>query len=313
MLDNMNPERRVALISVGVALGFFLIFSILIQEISVIINIGIICLFIAVGPTFFYRYSRLMWLRTVEREFPNFIRDLANLKHTGMSLTEAVKMTAKTNYGKLTPEVKKFSNRLTWGTDFLRSLEIFDKRFVGSKIMHDAVDIIKQSYLSGSDIEVTLDSLSRDMVMLKDIEDERKSMVREHVMVMYGIFYMFMAITIAIIYVLIPMMTSQSDMMSGGGGAIALQFRDPCEISPFIFPCGYFSLMCSAFNVKAGIGCYYLALFLNIQIIQAIFMGLIAGQVGENSATAGAKHSFIMLASTFLIFTFLVQSHMMPI
>jgi hypothetical protein len=70
--------------------------------------------------------------------------------------------------------------------------------------------------------------------------------------------------------------------------------------------------MCTAFSVKAGIGCYYLALFLNIQIIQAIFMGLIAGIVGENSATAGVKHSFIMLASTFLIFTFLIQSHMLP-
>lgn len=309
----ISKEKRIALTSIVVAVVLLLVFSLITREISVIINIGVICLFIAIVPSFLYRYSRFMWLKAVEREFPNFIRDLANLKHTGMSLTESVKMTVKTNYGKLSPEVRKFSNRLSWGTEFLRSLELFGKSFGGSKLINDALDIIRQSYLSGADIEVTLDSLSRDMVMLRDIEDERRSLVRQHVMVMYGIFYIFAAISIAIIYVLLPMMTSQANLAGVGEGPMALNFRDPCQITPMFFPCEFFSLICAGFNVEAGIGCYYMALFLSIQIIQAIFMGLIAGQIGENSAVSGVKHSFIMLASTFVLFTFLIQANLLPV
>jgi hypothetical protein len=41
--------------------------------------------------------------------------DLAGLKRSGITLSEAIKMSSKNNYGKLTPEVQKFSNRLSWG------------------------------------------------------------------------------------------------------------------------------------------------------------------------------------------------------
>ncbi len=313
-MENLDPERRILLISLIVGLMFLLFFSVLTQDISVIINVGVITLFIVIGPLFIHRYLQFMWLKGVEKEFPNFIRDLANLKQSGMSLTEAVKMSSKTNYGKLAPEVKKFSNRLTWGTEFLRALEIFGKKFRGSRVMSESLDIMKESYLSGADISVTLDSLSKDLLTLKDVEEERKSMVRQHVMVMYGIFFMFVGISVAIIYVLVPMMTSQAQSAgASSAGGLMLSFKDPCEITPYVFPCQYFNVLCAGFGVIQGIGCYYLALFVTILVIQAIFMGLIAGQVGENSVVAGIKHSMIMLASSLVIFAFLVQANLLPI
>ncbi len=311
----IDPEKKLMLISLIVGLIFLLFFSVLTQDIGVIINVGVMALFIVIGPMFIHRYLQFMWLKGIEKEFPNFVRDLANLKQSGMSLTESVKMASKTNYGKLTPEVKKFSNRLTWGTDFLRSLEIFGQKFNGSRVIKESLDIMKEAYLSGADISVTLDSLSKDLLTLKDIDEERKSMVRQHVMVMYGIFFMFVGISVAIIYVLVPMMTSQADNVGGGAGAggLVLSFKDPCEITPYFFPCEYFNVLCASFGVSQGIGCYYVALFVTILVIQAIFMGLIAGQVGENSVTAGIKHSMIMLASSLVIFAFLIQANLLPV
>jgi flagellar protein FlaJ len=127
-------------------------------------------------------------------------------------------------------------------------------------------------------------------------------------MIMYGIFFMFVGVSIGITYTLVPMMVGGQ-----GESPLAVMFKDPCGETPSLFPCGLFSVICIAFNVEAGIGCYYMALFFSVLIIQAIFMGLIAGQLGENSIIAGIKHSLIMLAASFVIFTFLSKAHLLPI
>jgi hypothetical protein len=131
------------------------------------------------------------------------------------------------------------------------------------------------------------------------------------VMIMYGIFFMFVAISITIIAVLVPMMDQSKT--TAGISPVVLAFSNPCENTYMIFPCGYFSILCTSFAVPNGIGCYYLSLFFSVLIIQALFMGLIAGQLGENSVVSGIKHSLIMLATVFIIFMFMLRSGLLPV
>ena len=310
--ERMKKEKKILLYSIIVAVAMVTAASLITQSLGIIVNVSFIALFVIIVPLFLYKYLKFLWIKTIEREFPNFIRDIAGLKRTGMSLPDSIKMVSKTNYGKLSVEVKKFSNRLSWGVSFLRALEIFEKTFDDSKLIKEAIGIIKESFKTGGNISVTLDSVSRDMMELKDIEYERKSVVRSHVMIMYAIFFMFVAISVAIIYVLIPMMTSTSPSDTSSG-PLMFNFDDPCSISYIPFPCEYFAVLCTSFNVGEGVGCYYFALFFSVLIIQAVFMGLIAGQLGENSIFAGIKHSLIMLASVLVLFTFLLQLHLLPV
>jgi len=312
MKISIDPKRKILLVSLIASLILITLVTFLTQDVGAIVNVGVICLFIVVTPFFIYRYIEFLWLKAVEREMPNFIRDLASLKRSGMTLSEAVKMTSKTNYGKLTPEVQKFSNRLSWGVPFVRSLEIFSKRFKNSKLISEVLGIVKESYMSGGDVASTLDSLSKDMLTLRDVEEERKSIVRQHVMIMYGIFFMFIGISIAIIHVLIPMMIEQPQV-AGGEAPLVFSFTDPCADMPIPFPCDLFAVLCVSFNISGGIGCYYVALFFSVLIVLAVFLGLIAGQLGDNSVIAGVKHSLIMLASVFVIFMFLVRLGLLPI
>ena len=62
------------------------------------------------------------------------------------------------------------------------------------------------------------------------------------------------------------------------------------------------------FALGVGPICYYNALFISMIIIQGIFTGLVAGQIGEGSAVAGLKHSVIMTCSGFAILMLLLQS-----
>ena len=247
-------------------------------------------------------------IKSMEAQFPNFVRDLADAVRSGMSFKEAIRITSRGNYGKLSEEIAVMNNRLSWGTPFLRVLEIFGKRVEKSKLITEALNIISESYKAGGNVSATLDSVARDMIMFKEVEAERVSMTRQHVMIMYGIFFMFLGISIMIIFVMVPMIQSTPEVSAGGFG---MTFSNPCE-GAALFPCNYFNSLGALFNMKESITLYYTALFFTIVVIQGLFTGLIAGQLGENSVVAGTKHSIIMVTIALGVFLFLAKAGMLP-
>ncbi|MEM5812307.1 MAG: type II secretion system F family protein [Candidatus Aenigmatarchaeota archaeon] len=306
-----KPNTMLKFILVPTAISIILIFiGILLGDVPILGNLIIISVFISIVPYVFYKYSKFLWIRGLEEQFPNFIRDLADSTRSGMSLPEAIGIASKANYGKLTPEVQKMHNRLSWGTPFLRVMDIFNESVKDSKIMCEALRIIKHSFETGGSIPDTLDAVSKDIIMLKEAEAERASLVRQQVMIMYGLFFIFLGIAVMIVYVMVPMLKSQAGMTAGISG-MAFVFINPCENGP-IFPCGLFSGICSILNVSEGITCYYVAIFFSVVVIQAIFTGLIAGQLSDNSATAGMKHSLIMVFAAVGVFLFFAKTGMFP-
>lgn len=305
----MRFKYKVLSVSIIAAVVLILSAALLIADPGTVGNVFVISLFIIIIPYFVCEYTGFLWLKSVERQFPNFIRDLADSKRSGMSLPEAVHICSRTNYSKLTDEIKSMSNRLTWGTPFIRVMEIFNKKVEKSKIITEALDIIKESYKSGGNITATLDSVAKDIRTLQDAEDERKSLVKQHVMIMYAIFFIFLAVSLMIIYVMVPMMKGQPE---GEMEALAFRFVNPCPVEIPTFPCNLFYGLCTVFSVSPGIACYYISLFFFILMIQGIFSGLIAGQLGENSIVAGGKHSIIMVSAAISIFMFLAKLGLLP-
>ena len=129
-MRKLQTKHRVLLASLILAALLVSLSSLLVADAGTVGNIFVISLFIIVVPYFLYEYAEYIWLKSVERQFPNFIRDLADSKRSGMSLPESVHICSRTNYGKLTQEVKKMSNRLTWGTSFIRVMEIFNEQIL---------------------------------------------------------------------------------------------------------------------------------------------------------------------------------------
>lgn len=279
-----------------------IVFGILTGDVAIMANMIVIALLISLVPIFFYKYSRFLWIKSIEEQFPNLLRDLADLISSGMSFSEAIRIASKSNYGKLTTEVKKMNNRLSWGTPFLRVLDIFGKKTRHSKIITEVLHIVRESYRSGGNIAATLDSLANNIIMLREAERERESMVKQQVFIMYGIFFIFLAITILIINVLVPMISGATEEST----ALTLQFKDPCA-NTFMFPCPLYSAIGVMLNTNPGISSYYTSLFFLTVIIEAIFIGLIAGQLGSNSVSAGLKHSLIMLFVGIGVFLFLAK------
>ncbi len=315
-----TQKMLTASISIGIVL---IVIGLIIGDAAILGNLVIIATLITVTPYFLLRYSKVLSIKSIEAQFPNFLRDLSDSKRSGMSFPEAIRSASKSNYGKLTPEIIKMSNRLSWGIPFLRVLDIFGKDMKDSKIISQTLSIIKESYQSGGNISSTLDSVSNDIMMIKEAEAEQQSLTKQHVMLMYGLFYMFMAVSIIIIFVMVPMIQSTSfegmeseSSQFGGGGMLGFNFENPCEEDTggptSIFPCAFYNGICSVLEQPQGISCYYVAMFFVITMVQGIFTGLIAGQLGENSVTAGGKHSLIMIFSALGVFMFLTKAGMLP-
>ncbi|MCK4496603.1 MAG: type II secretion system F family protein [Candidatus Aenigmarchaeota archaeon] len=306
----METKRKIIIIPSCVSIALILS-GLFLGDVGVLGNLIIISIFITITPYFVYRYSKFLWLKAIENQFPNLVRDLADSARSGMSMPEAIKIATRANYGKLTEEVKKMNNRLSWGTPFLRVLEIFGDKLKDSKLITEELKIIRQSYESGGDIPSTLDSVSKDMLMVKEAEAERSSMVKQHILLMYGIFFMFLGIAVMIVNVMVPMIESQPG--AAQGGALGFSFVNPCE-GMKMFPCDLFSGIGSMFGVPpTAVASYYIALFFSVIIIQGLCIGLITGQLGEGSIIAGTKHSLIMVFSAFGIFLFLAKVGFLPI
>ena len=302
--ENMSGKIRTTIITGAVGAALIAV-GVLLGDPGVLGNLIIIAALMNIFPHFIYKYTDLMWVRNAEIHFPTFIRDLGDSVRTGMSLAEAIGVVAKSNYGKLSEEVTRMNNRLSWGTPFIRTVEIFEKRAEKSKIMTEAMKIIKESYQSGGDIVSTLDSVSNDILMMKEADAERSSLLKQQIFIMYGIFAIFLGVCVMIINIMVPMIESQPDALSSGNTFV--MFTDPCRGNP-IFVCGIFDMVNVFIGVPTeGIGSYYVALFFTAVIIQGFFIGLIVGQIGENSIVAGLKHSIIMVFASVGAFLFLAK------
>lgn len=192
-------------------------------------------------------------------------------------------------------------------------LDQFAERMKSSKRISSSIRIIRESYNSGGEVTSILDSVADNVTVLGDTEKEKKSMLSQYVLMMYAISFVFLGIVIAINRLLVPIF--QVTETQGVGEQIGL--INPC-LSCEDFTCNICDLFQGTsqniFSLDPSkIGSYYTSLFFFMAIIQAAFSGLVAGQISENSITAGIKHSVILVSAIFGAFSIMVRLGMLGV
>ena len=230
-------------------------------------SIGV-ALAIAFVPYFLFSYVEKKAILDMEKNFPSFLRDIAESRKTGMTLPQALHKSAKVDYGKLTKELEKMANQISWGVPFEDVLKRFSKRS-RSPFIQRAIAIIIEAQKSGGALMETLDAVARDARMLKDAEEERKSKLNQQAVIIYAIFFLFMIIVVALQKLMMPLIYSKG---------FALATEDP-------------NLIVS----------YYQNLFFSMILIQAVFNGMIAGQISEGSPILGLKHSALFIITGVIV------------
>jgi len=304
----MKIKLKIKYIPVIVAGTLIVISFFFYQNIGVMGNLILLAAIMGSVPYAFFSYFEFKKIKTMEDQLPLFLLDLSEAQKIGMTLPDALRQVGKTDYGKLSEEINKIDYQLSWGIPTQEVMSNFAKRMEKSKLIGRVVRIINEAYSSGGDIARTMEATASDITAIKEAEKERKSVTYEHMLIMYAIYFIFIGIVISLSQTLIPLM----NINTGAGMTGILSFGDPCAACSGLdincLNCYIFSVFCQMFSINKS--CYYYALFIIMAIIQGIFSGLVAGQIGEGSVTAGLKHSSIMTLSGFGILLFLLKAGM---
>lgn len=305
-------EQRILLISGAVFAGLVVLAAFFLNDIAVSANIMLIGVLVLFVPYSLYKFFAFKKIHAYEAEFPAFLRDVAESQRAGLSFAQALQLASKSEYGSLTPHVRKMSVQMSWNVPVERILESFSKKMEKSRIITRSLLIMRQANKTGGNIEETMESLANNIELLRDVQAEKATLLNQQVFMMYAIFFIFLGITLALVKFLVPLVQNQE---SGSLGLLQSGDPNPCATCSGQADIG--CLGCSAFSgisLAFGLGksnepaSYYKALFFTMIVVQGFFSGLIAGQIGSDSVSAGVKHSLIMLIAGIFIFLLAVRT-----
>lgn len=241
------------------------------------LSIGIILVLIPYSLISFLEFREI---KTAEDNFPAFLRDLSQSVNAGMTIPQAIGTAAQTQYSVLSKYVQKLNAMLSWSIPFPQAWERFTVMLKRSEMISRINAVVLESFHAGGEIGAVLNSLASDVNLLKRMDSDKKSMMQEHVAVMYFVFFIFLGIIVGLHKILVPILYIQKIGVSGG---LALRSAEIITTD------------------------YFKTLFFMMAIIQAVSIGIIAGQISEEKMIAGLKHVVIMLAvgvAAFFIFVF---------
>lgn len=232
---------------------------------------------IAVVPPLLLLYSRYGMAKEIEEQFIVFIADLTEAMESGMTLPMALKYCSKRDYKSLTPYIRSMASQVDWGIPFRKALHIFAGK-IDSLPVKRAITTIIETYKVGGKITDTLNAVGKSLIEISKIKSERSASVHAQIMTSYLIYFVFIFILVVLQTFLIPALSP---------GEIAGISATPIGAMPS--------------------GDIYSQSFINFIIIQGFFAGLATGKMAEGSVIAGLKHSVILIAVGYTIFSIALQ------
>lgn len=325
--EGLSTEDKVVIGSIGI--GSLLIIAGMGIYIGVSQQIGgsfmILGLLVAVLPYGVISFLKNRAIREVEDQFPLFLKDLAESKRGGMTILQAFESAKETDYGRLNSEVEQIHDELTWGIPLPEVMQRFSNRMNSSAVIQESISILLQSFRSGGNITKTIESIAEDSTQLKETIQKKNSKIKQQILIMYVIYFLFVGITIGIYMMLSQLLglgspnsgaLQNTEFLGGGGGGVTnycsgqIIYAEPFCSTAKIF--GFVPNNVTDFTTgfsktyKYGQMAYYKSLLFTMLMVQGAATGAVAGQISEGSPSAGVKHALVMMPIAFIAFMYLV-------
>lgn len=241
-------------------------------------------------------FVELQRQKNLEARFPDFVRYLVGAIKSGMPISKAIAHVSKTNFGDLTPYVKKLANQVEWAIPIHKSLLIF-AHDTKNPVIKRAIATVIEAEQAGGNIEDVLETVTESVINIKKIKDRRKAGIHGQVIQSYVIFIVFLVVMIIVQNLVVPYVSSLSTPVSSAategiinplGGIIEKIAIDYTSFSGFIGTMGQWFLSLRG-------------VFLMISLIQGFFTGMVIGKLAEGEIFPGLKHSLILMTIAFLV------------
>jgi archaeal flagellar protein FlaJ len=223
-----------------------------------------------------------IWSRKVlgiQALIPDFLERMAGINQVGLTIAQAIAIMVNTNLGLLSYEIRRIKRDMEWGANFTEALMRFEERVSTPSIARTVTLITKASEMSGQIGEV-LSIASSDAKMTEVLKKERLSEMFIYTAIVYLSFFVFLFVVGVLTTQFLPVLANISTQGLPTTGALS----------------GIGTIPIITFNRLLYHAC----------LVQAIFSGLIAGQMGESALAAGVKHSCVLLIVSLVAFNFVL-------
>ncbi|MFB6124469.1 MAG: type II secretion system F family protein [Halanaeroarchaeum sp.] len=225
--------------------------------------------------------------KAIEMAIPDFLDRLASTNEAGMSVVESFGRVVRSDLGALSEELERTWADIVWGAPVENALARFQRR-VNTPAVTRVVTLTTNAMSATNDVGPVLRIAADEAQAAKRLERERRNEMLTYTVVVYLSFFVFLVIVVALDMIFVPAIpTGGMGAGAGGLGGVAgggigggLQ------------------------QVTAQEKAAYSLIFSHAAIVQAVASGFVAGQMGEGSVKAGAKHATVMLTIAYGIFLF---------
>ena len=240
----------------------------------------VLALFIIIIPLSIFHEIKSRRKRKLENSFPDFMKKLASTNETGMTLRDSIRLMAKSDTDTLSREIRKIWRDIFWGLEINDALIRFANR-LRTQVVTRSLSLITKANESSGDIGEVLMVAARDAASEQGMKRERAMSMMIYIVIIYISFFVFVGVIFVISTTFLSEMAAAGEQMAASGSSSG----------------GFLG----SFDLEA-----YTRLFKHASIIQGLSSGLMAGAMGEGNVMSGLKHSTIMIAIGYAIFTLFV-------
>jgi len=238
----------------------------------------ILAAIVAFVPPAFYTYRKEKRVKNAEKNFPNLLRDLAQAKRTGLTLIDAVKLTADGEYGELSEGIKTIARQLTWSVPFEDALRTFANRYPHSTKINRSTELIIEGYRSGGEVGNVLKIAADDVTETIELERKRSAEISSYVAICYITFLVFLLVLLVLYKECISTMIEAAEKIAetgtGRGGSL-IHRVDAEKLKMILFHCA---------------------------IVEGVCSGFVAGKLSKGKLIAGLEHIVILSFLAFAAF-----------
>lgn len=257
-VTEMRPYKVFVICTIaGMILFFFLFLSGsfgLLSRMSVALALA---LFISAAPAAIV-HGRLSSKKiSTEQGMNSFLRDLTEVRKTGLSPERCIESLSHREYGVFSKELRKISAEISWGIPLKKVMMDFIGRtrsWMTQIVMFLLVETVD---VGGGTIEM-IESLARFNHLTQEVEKEKKSSTRPYIMMPY-----FAALLLVI---------TTSMMLGFTTGTIGVAGTAPPPSMDWIRQ-----------------------VFMTSAIFYSYMVGIVAGKISEESISAGFKHAAVLV------------------
>ena len=202
----------------------------------------------------------------MEKGVADFLRDLTEVRKTGLSPERCIENLSKRDYGTFSKELRKISSEISWGVPVKKVMMDFvnrTKSWMSQIVMFLLVETID---VGGGTISM-IESLARFNNLTQEVEKEKKESVRPYVMMPYLASILLVATTIMMMSLTTGFGATSSGVTSSASAAGSAMMQ---------------------------------TVFVTAVIFNSFLIGIVAGKISDESIASGFKHAAILVVISLL-------------